>query len=63
MRRVAVTGMAGITSLGDCWADIEAAGNHVVARKAGGTLWAWGGNADGQLGDGTTDPRAARPNP
>jgi len=29
-------------------------GGHTVAIKSDGTLWAWGGNNDGQLGDGTT---------
>ena len=27
---------------------------HTVEIKSDGTLWAWGSNADGQLGDGTT---------
>ena len=32
-----------------------AAGNgHTVAVKSDGTLWAWGSNSSGQLGDGTT---------
>lgn len=30
---------------------------HVIAIKTDGTLWAWGENRWGQLGDGTTDDR------
>lgn len=33
---------------------IAAGGFHTVAIKSDGTLWAWGNNFDGQLGDGTT---------
>jgi hypothetical protein len=36
-----------------------AAGNHYsLALKSDATLWAWGWNASGQLGDGTTQYRA-----
>jgi hypothetical protein len=30
---------------------------HTVALKSDGTLWAWGGNVVGHLGDGTTISR------
>lgn len=33
---------------------ISAGGWHSVALKNDGTVWAWGWNGDGQLGDGTT---------
>jgi len=33
---------------------IAAGGNHSLALKSDGTVWAWGGNDYGQLGDGTT---------
>ena len=39
---------------------ISAGGNHSMAIDTNGTLWAWGSNEFGQLGDGTT---VSRPNP
>jgi YD repeat-containing protein len=43
------------------WASVAgsvAAGyGHTVATKTDGTLWAWGYNASGQLGNGTTTQR------
>ena len=31
--------------------------NHTVATRTDGSLWAWGANGSGQLGDGTTTGR------
>ena len=36
------------------WALISAGGKHSMALKSDGTLWGWGRNSGGQLGDGTT---------
>ncbi|MBK8042926.1 MAG: hypothetical protein IPK21_09825 [Haliscomenobacter sp.] len=36
------------------WVKIAAGRNHSLAIKTDGTLWAWGSNEDGQLGDGST---------
>lgn len=36
------------------WATIAAGDQHSLAIKTNGTLWAWGYNNNGQLGDGTT---------
>ena len=36
---------------------IAAGGNHSLALKSDGTVWAWGYNGSGQLGDGTTTNR------
>ena len=38
-------------------AAIAAGSRDSIALKADGTVWAWGNNADGQLGDGTTSIR------
>jgi uncharacterized repeat protein (TIGR03803 family) len=39
------------------WADVVSGGYHILARKQNGTLWAWGYNFSGQLGDGSTTTR------
>jgi alpha-tubulin suppressor-like RCC1 family protein len=36
---------------------IAAGDDHSLALAADGSLWAWGGNSTGQLGDGTTTRR------
>jgi RHS repeat-associated protein len=36
---------------------LAAAGSHSLARRFDGAVWAWGANASGQLGDGTTTGR------
>ena len=49
---VQVTGLAGVTR-------ISAGGGHSLALRGDGTVWAWGDNGKGQLGDGTTTTREA----
>ena len=39
------------------WSAVSAGGSHTVAIGADGSLWAWGLNGVGQLGDGTADDR------
>ncbi len=35
------------------WLRISSGGNHTLGIKTDGTLWAWGSNDNGQIGDGT----------
>ncbi|MDN3692352.1 hypothetical protein QWZ06_08780 [Chryseobacterium tructae] len=37
-----------------CWESLSAGRQHSLGIKADGTLWAWGNNQVGQLGDGAT---------
>jgi len=39
------------------WAAVSAGNVHTLALKKDGTLWAWGSNSNGRLGDGTTTQR------
>jgi RHS repeat-associated protein len=53
---VAVSGLSGVTAAGGgYW--------HSLALKADGTVWAWGSNEHGQLGNGAIDPAADYPTP
>ncbi|MBS7230291.1 T9SS type A sorting domain-containing protein [Flavobacterium psychroterrae] len=40
-----------------CWKTIVPGNNHNIALKPDGTLWGWGNNTNGQIGDGTTTSR------
>jgi alpha-tubulin suppressor-like RCC1 family protein len=40
---------------GDDWKQVATSGMHVTALKRDGSLWSWGNNWAGQLGDGTTN--------
>jgi alpha-tubulin suppressor-like RCC1 family protein/subtilisin family serine protease len=55
---VKVSGLSGVK-------DVAAASEHSLALKDDGTVWAWGMNWAGQLGDGTTTPSypSGRPTP
>jgi alpha-tubulin suppressor-like RCC1 family protein len=37
-----------------CFAKVSGGGTHAAAIKTDGTLWTWGNNVSGQLGNGTT---------
>jgi alpha-tubulin suppressor-like RCC1 family protein len=44
---------------GTDWKQVACGYIHTAAIKTDGTLWLWGGNAYGQLGDDTTDNRSS----
>ncbi len=41
------------------WSSVSAGYAHMVAIKTDGTLWTWGYNYNGQLGDGTTTDKTS----
>ncbi len=43
-----------INNYAQCWETISAGNGFIHAIKDDGSLWAWGSNQQGQLGDGTT---------
>jgi len=51
---VVATGTVGSTN---DWKAAAAGASHVVALKLDGSLWTWGSNGYGQLGDGTAENR------
>ena len=44
---------------GTDWKQIASGGNHTAAIKNNGTLWTWGRNDDGQLGDDTEEDKSS----
>jgi hypothetical protein len=54
-------GAAGVAHQGAVKPQIACGDHHTVALKADGSLWAWGYNHQGQLGDGTTVSRQVSP--
>ena len=51
---VTVRTQSQFVQIGSGFTAIAAGNNHALALKADGSLWAWGANASGQLGDGST---------
>jgi alpha-tubulin suppressor-like RCC1 family protein len=43
---------------GTDWRSVVCSEKHTVALKTDNSLWSWGGNTDGQLGDGTVEHRS-----
>ena len=46
------------TMQSQCWRILECGANNTVAIHQNGTLWAWGTNSQGNVGDGTTTNRS-----
>ena len=40
------------------WASVSAGGGHTTAIKTNYSIWAWGHNYNGELGDGTNTNRS-----
>jgi alpha-tubulin suppressor-like RCC1 family protein len=50
-------GFVAVSSLGSTVSSVSAGYNHTCATKTDGTLWCWGDNSLGEIGDGTTTNR------
>lgn len=46
------TAPAEVSGGADDWVSVDGGYNHTCGLRAGGTLWCWGGNGAGQIGDG-----------
>ena len=46
---------------GNNWKQVSCGDTHTVAVKTNGTLWSWGDNSSGKLGDNTTAARRSSP--
>lgn len=44
-------------SFAQCWSKITSGSYHILAIKNDGTLWGWGNNSRGELGDGTFESK------
>jgi len=62
VQRLGPAGEDGVVQIGSAttWRAIAAGPTHSVALRSDGTLWVWGNNTHGQLGDGT---QTTRPSP
>jgi len=62
-RRIPVRIMGEASDLAYGWACVSAGWNHTMAIREDGSLWAWGNNEAGQLGDGTQGAADNRTSP
>jgi len=53
------TAGAALNGISDAWKTVSAGGDSSAAIKNDGTLWTWGLNTAGMLGDGTTTSRSS----
>lgn len=50
-----------LTTNSQCWQSVSVGGSHTLGIRTGGTLWAWGRNNAGQLGNGLAIPSSNIP--
>ncbi|WP_160295188.1 putative Ig domain-containing protein [Geobacter sp. OR-1] len=55
---VRINELSGITAIAAAKGSLYGVGNHSAALRNDGTVWTWGANSFGQLGDGSTESRS-----
>ncbi|GDX48851.1 chromosome condensation regulator [Bacteroidota bacterium] len=49
---ILVLALTGANTHAQCWRSVQTGANHCIVLKTDGTLWTWGNNSNGQIGNG-----------